>query len=105
VKEDAKPLPLRLLSKKLKESGCTDDTVNSKWGRDVTDPAVVLAMPPLRQTLFRGVWAEGSNKYFDADNKASIRSDPDLADEPAPPKDPDAASKNRAKLSEAMAKL
>eukprot|EP01052_Picozoa_sp_SAG31_P003035 SAG31_NODE_112_length_24420_cov_19.787550_15_plen_222_part_00 len=36
--------------------------VNSKWGKDTTDPAVVLTFPPLRQTLFRGVWAEGSNK-------------------------------------------
>lgn len=42
------------------------DTVNSKWGKDTTDPAVVLSLPPLRQTLFRGVWAEGSNKFYDA---------------------------------------
>ena len=42
------------------------DTVNSKWGKDTTDPAVVLSMPPMRQTLFRGVWAEGSNKFYDS---------------------------------------
>jgi|EP01043_Picozoa_sp_COSAG02_P060524 hypothetical protein len=46
--------------------------VCSKWGKDTTDPAVVLSFPPLRQTLFRGVWAEGSNKYYDKANRSSI---------------------------------
>ena len=46
--------------------------MNSKWGKDTTDPAVVLSLPPLRQTLFRGVWAEGSNKYFGEANRSSM---------------------------------
>ena len=42
-------------------------------GKDTTDPDVVLSFPPLRRTLFRGVWAEGSNKYYDQHNTSSIR--------------------------------
>ena len=48
------------------------DTVNSKWGKDQTAPAVVDSFPPLRRTLFRGVWAEGSNTYYDGANSSSI---------------------------------
>ena len=30
------------------------------------------SFPPLRRTLFRGVWAEGSNTYYDGANSSSI---------------------------------
>lgn len=51
------------------------DTVNSKWGKGCPPTEVIAAMPPKRQTLFRGVWhgmgAEpGINRYYEAENQA-----------------------------------
>ena len=40
------------------------DTVNSMYGRDTTPAAVVAAMSPLRQTLFRGVLARADNTFY-----------------------------------------
>ena len=51
------------------------DTVNSKWGKGCPAPEVIAAMPPKRQTLFRGVWhgmteVPKINKYYDEANRA-----------------------------------
>ena len=49
------------------------NTVNAKWGKACPPPAVIAAMPPLRRTLFRGVWhgmreVPNINKYHDEAN-------------------------------------
>ena len=49
------------------------NTVNAKWGKGCPPPEVIAAMPPLRRTLFRGVWHGMSevpniNKYHDEAN-------------------------------------
>lgn len=49
------------------------NTVNAKWGKHCPPQAVIDAMPPLRQSLFRGVWhgmkdVPGINKYYDEAN-------------------------------------
>ena len=49
------------------------NTVNAKWGKGCPPPEVIAAMPPLRRTLFRGVWhgmreVPGINKYHDDAN-------------------------------------
>ena len=49
------------------------NTVNAKWGKGCPPPEVIAAMPPLRRTLFRGVWhgmreVPGINKYHDEAN-------------------------------------
>jgi hypothetical protein len=49
------------------------DTVNSMYGRDTTPAAVVEAMSPLRQTLFRGLWARADNTFYDETNRASSK--------------------------------
>jgi hypothetical protein len=51
------------------------NTVNAKWGKGCPAPEVIAAMPPLRQSLFRGVWhgmsdVPGINKYRDDANTA-----------------------------------
>ena len=51
------------------------NTVNSKWGLNSVPDEVIAAMPPKRQTLFRGVWVGAGkvmrdNKYFDEENVA-----------------------------------
>ena len=51
------------------------DTVNSKWGKGCPAPEVIAAMPPKRQTLFRGAWhgmteVPQINKYYDEANRA-----------------------------------
>lgn len=51
------------------------DTVNSKWGKGCPPAEVIAAMPPKRQTLFRGVWhgmgeEPGINRYYEAENQA-----------------------------------
>ncbi len=51
------------------------NTVNSKWGKGCPSPEVIAAMPPKRQSLFRGVWhgmseVPGINKYRDEANTA-----------------------------------
>jgi len=51
------------------------NTVNAKWGKGCPAPEVIAAMPPLRQSLFRGVWhgmsdVPGINKYRDEANTA-----------------------------------
>lgn len=50
------------------------NTVGSKWHRSSPSPEVIAAMPPKRQSLFRGVWADTSpgtgNWAYDADNRA-----------------------------------
>ncbi len=51
------------------------DTVNSKWGKGCPPAEVIAAMPPKRQTLFRGVWhgmteVPNINKYYDEANQA-----------------------------------
>ena len=51
------------------------DTVNSKWGKGCPAPEVIEAMPPQRQTLFRGVWhgmseVPGINHYYEEVNRA-----------------------------------
>jgi hypothetical protein len=43
------------------------------YGRDTTPAAVVEAMSPLRQTLFRGVWARADNTFYDETNRASSK--------------------------------
>ncbi len=49
------------------------NTVTAKWGKGCPSQAVIDAMPPLRQSLFRGVWhgmreVPGINKYYDEEN-------------------------------------
>ena len=51
------------------------NTVNAKWGKGRPPDAVIAAMKPKRQTLFRGVWhgmsdVPGINKYFEEANTA-----------------------------------
>ena len=51
------------------------NTVNAKWGKGCPPPEVIAAMPPKRQTLFRGVWhgmteVPKINKYYDEANRA-----------------------------------
>ena len=51
------------------------NTVNAKWGKGRPAPEVIAAMPPKRQTLFRGVWhgmseVPGINQYRDEANTA-----------------------------------
>ena len=51
------------------------DPVNSKWGKGCPPAEVIAAMPPKRQTLFRGVWhgmteVPNINKYYDEANRA-----------------------------------
>ena len=51
------------------------NTVNAKWGKGCPAPEVIAAMPPKRQSLFRGVWhgmsdVPGINKYRDEANTA-----------------------------------
>lgn len=51
------------------------NTVNAKWGKGCPPPEVIASMPPLRQSLFRGVWhgmsdVPGINKYRDEANTA-----------------------------------
>lgn len=51
------------------------DAVNAKWGKGCPAPEVIAAMPPKRQTLFRGVWhgmgqVPNINKYYDEANRA-----------------------------------
>ena len=51
------------------------NTVNAKWGKGCPPPEVIAAMPPVRRTLFRGVWhgmreVPGINKYHDEANTA-----------------------------------
>lgn len=43
------------------------------YGRDTTQAAVVAAMSPLRQTLFRGVCARADNTFHDDTNRASSK--------------------------------
>ena len=49
--------------------------MNAKWGKGRPAPEVIAAMPPKRQTLFRGVWhgmseVPGINQYRDEANTA-----------------------------------
>ncbi len=49
------------------------NTVNAKWGKHCPPQAVIDSLPPLRQSLFRGVWhgmreVPGVNKYYDEAN-------------------------------------
>jgi hypothetical protein len=49
------------------------NTVNAKWGKHCPPQAVIDSLPPLRQSLFRGVWhgmkdVPGINKYYDEEN-------------------------------------
>ncbi len=49
------------------------NTVNAKWGKGCPPPEAIAAMPPLRRTLFRGVWhgmteVPNINKYHDEAN-------------------------------------
>ena len=51
------------------------NTINAKWGKGRPTDAVIAAMAPKRQTLFRGVWhgmsdIPGINKYHDEVNQA-----------------------------------
>jgi hypothetical protein len=51
------------------------NTVNAKWGKRCIPDEVIAAMPPLRQTLLRGVWhgmgeVPGINRYYDEANRA-----------------------------------
>jgi hypothetical protein len=51
------------------------NTINEKWHKGGPSREVIATMPPLRQTLFRGVWhGQGDNKgkniYFDEENLA-----------------------------------
>ncbi len=51
------------------------NTVNAKWGKGCPAPEVIGALPPKRQTLFRGVWhgmreVPGINQYVDEANRA-----------------------------------
>ena len=51
------------------------NTVNSKWGLNSVPEEVIAAMPPKRQTLFRGVWVGAGkvmrdNLYIDEENVA-----------------------------------
>ena len=51
------------------------NTVNAKWGKGCPPPEVIAALPPKRQTLFRGVWhgmreVPGINQYVDEANRA-----------------------------------
>ncbi|MBI2191471.1 MAG: hypothetical protein HYU43_00935 [Armatimonadetes bacterium] len=51
------------------------NTVNSKWGKGCPAPAVIAAMKPKRQTLFRGAWCgmgegQGINRYYEEANRA-----------------------------------
>ena len=51
------------------------NTVNAKWGKGCPAPEVIAALPPKRQTLFRGVWhgmreVPGINQYVDEANRA-----------------------------------
>jgi hypothetical protein len=51
------------------------NTVNAKWGKGCPSAAVIEAMPPLRRTLFRGVWhgmgeVPGKNAYYDEANRS-----------------------------------
>lgn len=51
------------------------NTVNAKWGKGCPAPEVIDALPPKRQTLFRGVWhgmreVPGINQYVDEANRA-----------------------------------
>ena len=49
------------------------NTVNAKWGKGCPPPEVIAALPPMRRTLFRGVWhgmreVPHVNRYHDEDN-------------------------------------
>ena len=49
------------------------NTVNAKWGKHCPPQVVIDSLPPLRQSLFRGVWhgmrdVPGINKYYDEAN-------------------------------------
>ncbi|MDE2999718.1 MAG: phytanoyl-CoA dioxygenase family protein [Gemmatimonadota bacterium] len=51
------------------------NTVNAKWGKGRPALEVIAALPPKRQTLFRGVWhgmreVPGINQYVDEANRA-----------------------------------
>ena len=51
------------------------NTVSAKWGKGCPPAEVIAAMPPKRQTLFRGVWhgmsdVPGINKYYEKANRA-----------------------------------
>ena len=51
------------------------NTVNAKWGKGCPAPEAIGALPPKRQTLFRGVWhgmreVPGINQYVDEANRA-----------------------------------
>ena len=50
---------------------CADAPVMAQYHRNNLPREVIAAMPPKRQTLFRGVWGHGgqpsANVYYDAD--------------------------------------
>lgn len=51
------------------------NTVGAKWHPGGPPPEVIDAMPPLRRTLFRGVWTgagdgKGANRFYDHQNRA-----------------------------------
>ncbi|HCR18178.1 MAG TPA: hypothetical protein DIU35_11905 [Candidatus Latescibacteria bacterium] len=51
------------------------NTVNAKWGKGCPPAEVIAALPPKRQTLFRGAWhgmteVPKINKYYEEDNRA-----------------------------------
>ena len=57
---------------------CCYNTIGAKWHADCPPAEVIAAMPPKRQSLFRGVWTgagegKGANRYLDESNWARFR--------------------------------
>ena len=42
----------------------------SQWHRLDLDHETIMAMPPKRRSLFRGVWAQGENTHYSLENRA-----------------------------------
>ncbi len=61
--------PAAVLPGRAAEASCADGPVLAQYHRSNLPREVVEAMPPKRQTLFRGVWGHGGdpfeNVYYD----------------------------------------
>ncbi len=42
----------------------------SQWHRLDLDHEIIMAMPPKRRSLFRGVWAQGENRHYSLENRS-----------------------------------
>ncbi|MEE2830829.1 MAG: phytanoyl-CoA dioxygenase family protein [Candidatus Latescibacterota bacterium] len=46
------------------------NSIWAQWHKTNLDHEIIVAMPAMRRTLFRGTWALGGNREYSADNRA-----------------------------------